>query len=282
MKKLLSSLLVMTTLFVQAQSNCNWSQYYMTSECRGSEYLFTTNLQSHLCIIYKYQIYDYRTKKTTLLPSNSDGGARIMVYVKGKYDVSLNITDVCSGCDTTFTVQLEQITWPWPEMEVSMVSCRKYSFHSNNDYTHGVSCTRKIWWVIDELRNKIHLDSSNLNTFNWEFKDTGTYYVCSQWVNECVNQDTALGEWIHITCLDDNTSVKDIENNKLRFISTPDYGYMEIEWSGEPTTVVAYNILGSLMYSGNTNDKIINIQSWKPGIYTFRVGSAVKQVYIGN
>jgi hypothetical protein len=289
MKKMLLALVLLLTAQAQAQTKCNWSDYYMVkSYQRQNLFQFRTNLHyEDTCFSYTWLVYDYQLKRVDTLREFAGGVVEVQFNAKGKYKVGIHAVNKCAkhgmaSCDTNFVYNVDiTIYGKKAKMSYSAApkNCRAYTFEMNN---MNDTCMEYYYelWKADEWINKMSnkewnslSDSAIYFGYSWdeknveyystkservlkhEFSDSGRYIVYNYWRNKCSGIDTWAFTKITVCPTEPTTSVKTIvKNADLRII-----GYYDM--MGRQVEYMRSNEVYIVLYSNGQRRKVMQVQN---------------------
>jgi hypothetical protein len=256
MKKLIFGLLAMLSLTAQAQTKCDWSDYYMVKSYQSQNYFqFKTNLHStDTCIDYTWTVYDFQLKRIDTIQEITNGAIGVQFNAKGKYKVGLKAVNKCAKhgmawCDTFFyqyidiTVYGKKASFGY---KVSDTNCRAYTFEMNNMKDSCISYYYEIWdateyakKLSDEEWSKFS-DSAIYFGYGWDeknlkyysrtserglkhtFEDSGRYIITTYWQNKCSGIDTWIWNKITVCPTKRATSVTKLKPTDIKVIGVYD------------------------------------------------------------
>jgi hypothetical protein len=224
MKKLLAILMVLfTTLSVNAK--CDWStlKFQSWNERNYYKYYVTgAGIGDDTCVNWIFTVYDHQKNKLDTVRDWS-GYTEIGFNNKGKYTVNLKVWNICSGCDTTISREVNLIYFSNCKFNYKMFSTSHGSCQDSISGTMSLAESRKgdtCWsyyfyiyhggeldslsqmdWdsMSDEqLYNYYSFSDSDLvvlegpanRPIDYKFTEDGHYLLVTQWYNKCLNQDT--------------------------------------------------------------------------------------------
>jgi hypothetical protein len=246
MKKLV---LLLTILFTSMTgwSKCDFSGITFEKFAQqGNEMYFRTNMDMDDCWRYFFTAYDYQLKRIDTL---EDWGGRtgVAFYVKGKYQMRLNVVNVCEKCDTMLTLEVDITIFGNVKLDYkpNIKNCRLYEFGMTNfddtctEYYHVVwraddyikSMTEKEWEEVTyvELYNKYTFEDyeayneESQRTWKHEFRDSGRYLVTTTYLNKCTGIDTFTIHKLDICKPFKTTSTKTITKEDLKNVTVVGY-----------------------------------------------------------
>jgi hypothetical protein len=228
MKKLLLSL-VLGLVAMSSYSQCDFSGIKLEKMAQqGNEFYFRTNIDPDTCWGYIWSAYDYQLKRVDTL-EDWNGRTGVAFYVKGYYQIRLNVFNRCLGCDTTLTYDVDITVFGKVELSksVNKKNCKLYEFEMTYfddtcvEYYHVVwppdayikKLTDEQWekvTYVELYRNYSWIEPEVYNTesqrkFSHEFKDSGRYLVTTTYLNKCTGIDTFTIEKMNI-CVELRTS----------------------------------------------------------------------------
>ena len=214
MKRYILGLLTLVSLSVSAKGGCDFSGITFEKFAQqGNEMYFRTNMDMDDCWRYFFTAYDYQLKRIDTL---EDWGGRtgVAFYVKGKYQMRLNVVNVCEKCDTMLTLEVDITIFGNVKLDYkpNIKNCRLYEFGMTefkdtcteyyhvvwkaDDYIKGMTDSQ--WNNVSyvELYNKYTWEDyetyneKSMRTWNHEFADSGRYLVTTTYLNKCTGIDT--------------------------------------------------------------------------------------------
>lgn len=276
MKKLLVYLMLM--LFgMTAQAKCDFSGItFEKFSQQGTEMYFRTNMDMDDCWRYYFTAYDYQLKKIDTL---EDWGGRtgVAFYAKGKYQMRLNVVNVCEKCDTMLTIEVDITVFGNVKLNyaANIKNCRLYEFGMTNfedtctQYYHVVwradnyinSMTEKEWKEVTyaELYNKYKWEDyetyneESQRTWKHEFKDSGRYLVSTTYYNKCTGIDTFTIHKLDVCKPIKTTSVKKITQEDLKEVTV--VGYYDM--LGRKVDYMEPDKLYVIFYSNGRRQKVV-------------------------
>ena len=213
MKKIVLGLL-MSLVAMSSQAQCDFSGITFEKFAQqGNEQYFRTNMDMDDCWRYYFTAYDYQLKKIDTL---EDWGGRtgVAFYAKGKYQMRLNVSNICKKCDTMLTLEVDITVFGEVKLSAKPATknCRMYDFEMTDfndtcvEYYHVVwksddyikSLTDSQWNNVSyvELYQKYSWQDyetyNEVSTRTWkhEFADSGRYLVTTTYLNKCTGIDT--------------------------------------------------------------------------------------------
>jgi hypothetical protein len=256
MKKLIFGLLAMLSLTAQAQTKCDWSDYYMVKSYQSQNYFqFKTNLHFvDTCVYYTWTVYDFQLKRIDTIQEIANGAIGVRFNAKGKYKVGLKAVNKCAKhgmawCDTFFyqyidiTVYGKKASFGY---KVSDTNCRAYTFEMNNMKDSCISYYYEIWdateyakKLSDEEWSKFS-DSAIYFGYGWDeknlkyysrtserglkhtFEDSGRYIITTYWQNKCSGIDTWIWNKITVCPTKRTTSITKLKPTDIKVIGVYD------------------------------------------------------------
>ena len=214
MKRYILGLLTLVSLSVSAKGGCDFSGITFEKFAQqGNEMYFRTNMDMDDCWRYFFTAYDYQLKRIDTL---EDWGGRtgVAFYVKGKYQMRLNVVNVCEKCDTMLTLEVDITIFGNVKLDYkpNIKNCRLYEFGMTefkdtcteyyhvvwkaDDYIKGMTDSQ--WNNVSyvELYNKYTWEDyetyneKSMRTWKHEFADSGRYLVTTTYLNKCTGIDT--------------------------------------------------------------------------------------------
>jgi hypothetical protein len=242
-----------------AQTKCDFSQVtFEKFSQRGNEMYFRTNIDMDSCWRYYFTAYDYQLKRIDTL---EDWGGRtgVSFNAKGKYQMRLNVKNVCEKCDTTLTIEIDITVFGKVSLDYkpNIKNCRLYEFGMTEfkdtcvEYYHVIwkaddyinKMTDKEWKEVTyvELYNKYTwqdyetYNEKSQRTWKHEFKDSGRYLITTTYLNKCTGIDTFTIHKLDVCKRSNVSSVKNIvKDEDLKIICYYDMigrrvDYMEVD-----------------------------------------------------
>jgi hypothetical protein len=284
MKKLLIAMLAMLSLTAQAQTKCNWSDYYMVkSYQRQNLYQFRTNLHySDTCFNYTWLVYDYQLNRVDTLREFAGGVVEVQFNAKGKYKVGIHAVNKCAkhgmaSCDTNFVYNVDITIYGEKAKlgyNVSDTNCRAYTFEMNNMKDSCMSYYYEIWdateyakKLTDEEWSKFS-DSILYFNYGWDeknlkywsqsservlrhtFDDTGRYIITTYWQNKCSGIDTWAWNKITVCPTKRTTSVIKLKPTDIKVIGVYDM-------LGRPVQYIEENQIYIYHYNNGQRRKVM-------------------------
>lgn len=233
MKKVLLVLVMSFVAIVSQAQKCNFSGIkFEKAGQQGQDWYFQTNMGSDSCWGYDFEVYDYQTGDS-FISENLGGYAGVTFYDKGKYQMRLNVFNICLGCDTTFILEIDITIFGNVDLYYTLNpdNCKTYRFEQTNLF-HGSNCIEyyhSIWEANDWMDSLSGEDFENLNDstiavmYNWniempieynsmskrvfyhEFTDSGRYFIYSIYYDRCNDIDTTMFTPI-IVCKENKTT----------------------------------------------------------------------------
>jgi hypothetical protein len=253
MKKMLLALVLLLTAQAQAQTKCDWSDYYMVKSYQSQNYFqFKTNLHfTDTCIDYTWTVYDFQLKRVDTIQEIANGAIGVQFNAKGRYKVGLKAVNKCNKpwCDTFFyqiidiTIYGKSATLSY---KVSDTNCRAYTFEMNNMKDSCMSYYYEIWdateyakKLTDEEWSKFSdsvlyfnygWDEKNLKYYSrtserglkYTFEDSGRYIITTYWQNKCSGIDTWMWNKITVCPTKRTTSVTKLKPTDIKVIGVYD------------------------------------------------------------
>ena len=221
MKKLLL-IVLMSVGVLTAQAQCDFSGItFEKFSQRGNEQYFRTNMDMDSCWRYYFTVYDYQLKRIDTL---EDWGGRtgVSFNAKGKYQMRLNVSNICKKCDTMFKLEVDITVFGKVKLDYkpNIKNCRLYEFGMTefrdtcteyyhvvwkaDDYIKGMTDSQ--WNSVSyvELYNKYTwqdyetYNEKSQRTWKHEFTDSGRYLVTTTYLNKCTGIDTFTIEKLNI------------------------------------------------------------------------------------
>jgi hypothetical protein len=288
MKKMLLALVLLLTAQAQAQTKCNWSDYYMVkSYQRQNLFQFRTNLHyEDTCFSYTWLVYDYQLKRVDTLREFSGGVVEVQFNAKGKYKVSIHAVNKCAkhgmaSCDTNFVYNVDITIYGEKAKlgyNVSDTNCRAYTFEMNNMKDSCISYYYEIWDATEFAKNlndeqwSKFSDSLLYFTYGWDeknlkyyslaserllrhtFDDTGRYIITTYWQNKCTGIDTWAWNKITVCPTKRSTLVTKIKPADIKII-----GYYDT--MGRQVDYMRPNEIYIINYSNGQRRKVMQIQN---------------------
>ena len=213
MKKIVFSLL-MSLVAMSSQAQCDFSGITFEKFAQqGNEQYFRTNMDMDDCWRYYFTVYDYQLKKLDTL-EDFGGTTGVGFYAKGKYQMRLNVSNICRKCDTMFTLEVDITVFGKVKLDYkpNIKNCRLYEFGMTefrdtcteyyhviwkaDDYIKGMTDSQ--WDSVSyvELYNKYTwqdyeaYNEESQRTWKHEFTDSGRYLVTTTYLNKCTGIDT--------------------------------------------------------------------------------------------
>lgn len=278
MKKIVLVLVLSLAAIVSKAQKCNFSGIVFENAGNdGKNWYFQTNMGSDSCWGYSFEAYDYQTGNSSI--SENLGGYTIVTFnKKGKYQMRLNVFNVCLECDTTFTVETNIPIFGNIDLRstTSANSCKTYRFEQTEfvgssciEYYHSI-------WKADEWMDSLSDDdfenlddSSILSTYNFndetpleynniskriffhEFSDSGRYFVFSAYYDKCNNVDTSMLTPIIVCRERKTTNIQPvIIPSNLKIV-----GYYDM--SGRQVYYLRPNEIYIVLYNNGTRIKVV-------------------------
>ena len=219
MKKVLLVLVMSFVAIASKAQKCNFSGVKLEkSGQQGQDWYFQTNMGSDSCWGYDFEVYDYQTGDS-FISENLGGYTGVTFYEKGKYQMRLNVFNICLGCDTTFILEIDITVFGDIDLYYTLNpdNCKTYRFEQTK--FPGSSCIEyyhSIWEANDWMDSLSGDDFENLNDstiavmYDWnneipveynstskrvffhEFTDSGRYFIYSIYYDRCNDIDTAM------------------------------------------------------------------------------------------
>ena len=281
MKKVLLVLVMSFVAIASKAQECNFSG--IKFENRGNDgktWFFQTNMGSDSCWGYDFEVYDYQTGDSST--SENLGGSTLVEFnEKGKYQMRLNVFNICLGCDTTFILEIDITIFGDVGLtyQTSANDCRTYRFEQTE--FQGSSCIEyyhSIWdaneWMdslsdndFDNLNDSTIIAMYNFNNetpleynttskrvFFHEFSDSGRYFVFSAYYDKCNNIDTFMFTPISVC--------KEKKTNSIQPIILPAdlkiIGYYDM--TGRQVYYLQPNKIYIVLYNNGTRMKVVKRQ----------------------
>ena len=250
---MLLALVLLLTAQAQAQTKCDWSDYYMVKSYQSQNYFqFKTNLHfTDTCIDYTWTVYDFQLKRVDTIQEIANGAIGVQFNAKGRYKVGLKAVNKCNKpwCDTFFyqiidiTIYGKSATLSY---KVSDTNCRAYTFEMNNMKDSCMSYYYEIWdateyakKLTDEEWSKFSdsvlyfnygWDEKNLKYYSrtserglkYTFEDSGRYIITTYWQNKCSGIDTWMWNKITVCPTKRTTSVTKLKPTDIKVIGVYD------------------------------------------------------------
>jgi hypothetical protein len=274
MKRLLL-IVLMSVGVLTAQTKCDFSQVtFEKFSQRGNEMYFRTNIDMDSCWRYYFTAYDYQLKRIDTL---EDWGGRtgVSFNAKGKYQMRLNVVNVCEKCDTMLTIEIDITVFGKVSLDYkpNIKNCRLHEFGMTEfkdtctEYYHVIwkaddyinKMTDKEWEKVTyvELYNKYTwqdyetYNEKSQRTWKHEFKDSGRYLVTTTYLNKCTGIDTFTIHKLDVCKRVNTTNIKIIVNNaELQII-----GYYDM--MGKQVDYMRYNEVYIVLYSNGQRRKVM-------------------------
>jgi hypothetical protein len=278
MKKIVFSLL-MSLVAMSSQAQCDFSGITFEKFAQqGNEQYFRTNMDMDDCWRYYFTVYDYQLKKLDTL-EDFGGTTGVGFYAKGKYQMRLNVKNVCKGCDTMLTLEVDITVFGKVNLDYkpNIKNCRLYEFGMTefrdtcteyyhvvwkaDDYIKGLSESE--WDTVSYTTLYFKYSFQDYETYNekssrtWkhEFRDSGRYIVTTTYLNKCTGIDTFTIHKLDVCKPFKTTNVKTIvKNADLRVI-----GYYDM--MGRQVDYMRYNEVYIVLYSNGERRKVMQIQN---------------------
>jgi hypothetical protein len=279
MKKLIN-LMVMLAVGITAHAKCDFSDVtFKTVQQRGNEFYFRTNIHSDACRSYFFTAYDYQLDRVDTL-DNWSGTTGVGFYTKGKYQVRLNVIDICNKCDTVLNIDIDITIFNRLgfDYKVSPKDCRSYQFKlaerdTCTQYYFNIykadkwinSLTDEQWinltdsalyfgysWAEDLM---LYASTKSENEIDFEFKDSGRYFIIPMLYNTCTGIDTWAMKKLDV-CLDYKL------NNKQPVVKPVDIkiiGYYDL--MGRQVDATEPNKIYIIHYSNGHRRKVMQVQN---------------------
>ena len=277
MKRLLTLLLLLVSL-ATTKAQCDFSGITFEKFAQqGNEQYFRTNMDMDDCWRYYFTAYDYQLKKIDTL---EDWGGRtgVAFYAKGKYQMRLNVKNVCKGCDTMLTLEVDITVFGKVNLNYkpNIKNCRLYEFAmtefkdtcteyyhvvwKSDDYIKGMTDSQ--WESVSyvELYNKYTWEDyetyneKSVRTWKHEFADSGRYLVTTTYLNKCTGIDTFTIHKLDVCKPFRVTSVKSI----VRPINIKVIGYYDMV--GRQVDYMEPNKIYIVLYSNGHRKKVMRCE----------------------
>ena len=279
MRKLLLAIVLLLTAQAQAQSKCDWSDYYMIKSYQSQNYFqFKTNLHfTDTCIEYTWLVYDYQLKRVDTIEEIANGAIGVQFNAKGKYKVGIHALDKCNKCDTNFVYNVDITIYGEKAKlgyNVNDTNCRMYTFEMNNMKDSCINYYYEIWDATEFAKNlndeewSKFSDSTLYFTYGWEeknlkyysttserllrhtFDDTGRYIITTYFQNTCSGIDTWMWNKITVCPTKRNTSVTMINPTDIKIIGVYDM-------LGRPVDYAEENKIYIYLYNNGERRKVM-------------------------
>ena len=281
MKKIITLLMVVSTwLSVQAQNYDFSGITFEKFSQRANEMYFRTNMDMDDCWRYYFTAYDYQTKRLDTL---EDWGGRtgVSFNVKGKYQMRLNVVNICKKCDTVLTIEVDITIFHKMGYSGKAASknCKAYRFELDNRedtcYKYYYNVYKADKWINDMSDEKwsklttnelyfgyswaedlvMYYSTKSERVMDFEFDDSGRYFIIPMVYNECSGIDTWAIEKLDVCKPIKTTSVKTIvKNADLRVI-----GYYDM--MGRQVDYMRPNEVYVVFYSNGQRRKVMQVQN---------------------
>ena len=250
---MLLALVLLLTAQAQAQTKCDWSDYYMVKSYQSQNYFqFKTNLHfTDTCVYYTWTVYDFQLKRVDTIQEIANGAIGVQFNAKGKYKVGLKAVNKCKKpwCDTFFYQYIDITVYGKKaslSYKVSDTNCRAYTFEMNNMKDSCISYYYEIWdateyakKLTDEEWSKFS-DSALYFNYGWDeknlkyysrtserglkhtFEDSGRYIITTYWQNKCSGIDTWMWNKITVCPTKRTTSVTKLKPTDIKVIGVYD------------------------------------------------------------
>ena len=277
MKKLLLILLMSFVAIASKAQKCNFSGIkFVKAGQDGQNWYFQTNMGSDSCWGYNFEVYDYQTGDSSI-SEDLGGYTRVTFYEKGKYQMRLNVFNICLGCDTTFILEINLIIFGDIDLRYAPSSdnCKTYRFEQTEfpsssciEYYHSIWNTNE--WM-DSLSDEnfenlndsiitasydwnnetpVEYNSTSKRVFFHEFIDSGRYFVISAYYDRCNDIDTMMFTPI--------TVCKEKKTNNIQPIILPAdlkiIGYYDM--TGRQVYYIQPNQIYVVLYNNGTRIKV--------------------------
>jgi len=264
MKRIITLLAVMSAV-ITAQAHCDWSGYWMKKvNQQQNVFTFQTNVHRDTCVDYQWIVYDYQLKRNDTMP-DWRGFTQIQFNTKGKYRVSLKVTDECDNCDTTFNYEVNitifgKIDVLW---RIGVHQCRSYTFELTDmgdtcvEYYYTIykgeyfdTMSQSHWESLTDSAiysdydfadtDLVYYNLTSQRTVSHQFQDSGRHFLVGYWWNKCTGIDTFVMRKIEV-CTNRSTS-----------------GIINV-LKPEPKLIGIYDMLGRRVYAIRKNEVLIYI-----------------------
>jgi hypothetical protein len=216
-------LLMLLVSLASANGKCDWSTLKLQQSNQRNVYKWYVSGRAldDTCVDWMFMVYDFQTKKTDTVYDNR-GICEVQFNVKGKYKMSLKVSNRCKKCDTTFYREVNIIQFPGAKVtitpSVNALSCKKYKFELSYIKGSSVKDTCMDYYLVfysgpwmdkmsqgkwDSLTDyqigmeydfpdADFLDYTETRVVDYTFKNSGRVLMIAQWWNKCVGQDTFM------------------------------------------------------------------------------------------
>ena len=279
MKKFLVYLMFM--LFgITARASCDFSGItFEKFSQRGNEMYFRTNMDMDDCWRYYFTVYDYQLKKIDTL---DDWGGRTGVSFnsKGKYQMRLNVVNICKNCDTTLTIEVDITIFNKMGYvgKASTKNCKSYRFELDDRqdtcYKYYYNVYKADEWINEMSESKwndlstqelyfgyswdedlvMYYSTKSERVMDFEFEDSGRYFIIPMIYNECSGIDTWSMEKLNVCVGNKTTSIKTVSKTQdIQII-----GYYDI--MGRKVDYMEPDKLYVIIYSNGRRQKVVMTQ----------------------
>jgi len=272
MKKMLLALVLLLTAQAQAQTKCDWSDYYMVKSYQSQNYFqFKTNLHfTDTCVYYTWTVYDFQLKRVDTIQEIANGAIGVQFNAKGKYKVGLKAVNKCKKpwCDTFFYQYIDITVYGKKaslSYKVSDTSCKAYTFEMNNMKDSCMNYYYEIWDATDYAKDLTdeqwskYSDSAIYFGYDWDgenlkyyskvservlkftFPDSGRYIVYTYWENKCSKIDTwAFNKITVCSKRQQTTSVTKLKPTDIKVIGVYDMLGRPVQYMEENQIYIYY------------------------------------------
>jgi len=259
---------------------CDWSKAnigFAKKECKKYKFELGSN---DTCMQYTTLVIKIGTSHVDTIGHN-----RVFDYEfadTGRYYIRSTFYNKCTNCDTVIYKLMEvycdsssTTSCDWSKVNIGFAKkgCKKYKFELGSNDT----CMQYSTLVIK--MGSSHFDTIGHNrVFDYEFADTGRYYIRSTFYNKCTNCDTVIYKLMEVYC-DSSASVKDITQLDWIVFPNPANRELIVRQTGKIQPIEIYNYYGKLVrFSMGLTP--IDISDLTNGVYFIKVGEETRKIEI--
>lgn len=263
---------------LNANAQCNWRGVYLGYGNSCNVYKFEVTGTIDTCFKTTSFIYNYKTGK--IIDTFYTRTFTKVFSDTGNYKVYTKVLNKCHKCDTSF-------------YQVLNVTCKPTQHTSKCDWSKiGLFFSNKCGRVVFELgSNDTCISKYTLWAYREKTKtldtlahdrvftrslDTGWYTFKASFYNKCCNSDTFIYKKVYIGCESVGTeNFEDlVSKNSIKIFPNPFSKGFTFNFNGPESEYIIYMTSGQVVEMGIiNNEKYINTEYWKNGVYVIKVGN---------